>query len=172
MACPNCGGDLFRRFSFREKLALFLPVPYGRTCLLECKECGSTFGASTGITGYIITIAFALCMVGLGDIWWVAFVFLGAWLLISMAKSDQSRPGGLGVGHMLTAGVILGVLACIALVDRKILGDGSESISDAFERYGAWCVYLGVAFAFALAVIDRLLPPRIISSGTVNKRTM
>jgi len=161
MTCPKCKGGLYRRFSLLEKLALFLPLPVARTCLLECRNCGAQFRASTGLTGYLLSGAFYLTVVGLGKYWWVGLYFMGAWLLISSAKSQRSPGGRLGMGHIITAGMILGLLACIALVNQGVVGDGPND-SDPYGAYLPLFIYCGVGFAGLLILVDRVFPPKIL----------
>ena len=166
MTCPKCKGSLYRRFSLLEKLALFLPLPVARTCLLECVNCGAKFRASTGVTGYLLSTAFCLCVLALGHYWWMGLCFLPAWLLIASAKSHASPAGSLGMGHIITAGMLLGLLACIALVNLGVVGGGQED-SDPYGPYVPYFIYCGGGFAGLLMLVDRFFPPKILREENV-----
>ena len=152
--CAVCSGNVYRRFSFIEKVGLFLPIPYGLHATHQCVDCGRVFRSYRSLADAIMLILFGVGTVMLGRWWWLSLVLLAAWALISSARTYQTKTGLLGPGYTLIAGMILGILwSCVFVVaEHPIFRKIQESTDyDIFLM----CCYSGLGFGLMVLVLDR-----------------
>src|SRR5437867_4392329 len=66
--CPKCGGELYRRFSFADKIGLFLPFPHTIYARHQCEKCHTWFRSYRTFTDLFLEAA-----------WTSGFAYLGEW---------------------------------------------------------------------------------------------
>jgi hypothetical protein len=111
--CPNCGGELYRRFSVLDKIGLYFPLPHTIYAKHNCDKCHATFRSFRGVTDLFLEAGWLAALFILGEWWLFALAGTIAWLVVS---SSFRRNTPSGSNDTIGAGVVLGIVWTLALV--------------------------------------------------------
>jgi len=111
--CPKCGGELHRRFTFLDKIGLYVPLPHTIHAKHECKDCHARFRSFRSLTDLFLELGWLSGLYVLAEFWPLALAGTITWLIISsLLKGSVSR----GEADTLAAGIIVGIVWMLALV--------------------------------------------------------
>lgn len=103
--CPKCGGILHRRFSFLDKVGLYLPLPHTIYAKHVCEKCHTRFRSFRSLTDLFLEAGWLSALYFLGKYWPMALAGTLTWIIVSGGMYDT-------VG----AGMILGIVWMLALM--------------------------------------------------------
>ena len=99
-------------------------------------------------------ISFAVGTAMLGRWWWLSAILLAAWVVISSARTYQTKTGLLGPGYTLIVGMVLGILwACVFVVTEHPVFRRIQGFTD-YDIF-LMCCYSGLGFGLMILVLDR-----------------
>lgn len=111
--CPKCGGDLYRVFSFWDKIALYFPLPHTLYAKHTCDRCHRRFRSYRTLTDVFLEAAWIGALLYLGEFRLLALACTITWLVVNgVMDKNVSR----GMSDTLCAGLLTGILWALALV--------------------------------------------------------
>jgi hypothetical protein len=110
--CPKCGGDLHRKFSLLDRIALYLPIPHTLHAAHQCDRCGARFRSWRSLTDLFLEVAWVSALLYLGQWRLLALACPLTWLAVAYILKDSGNSGY----DTIAAGTLTGVLWLLALV--------------------------------------------------------
>ena len=110
--CPKCGGDLRRRFSLLDKIALYVPLPHTVRAQHECEECHARFRTFRPLTDFYLEASWSAATWCMGDLWLIALACPISWVVTSWWFKREAG----GNVDTTAAGAMTAVLWVLALV--------------------------------------------------------
>lgn len=110
--CPKCGGNLDRKFSLLDKVALYIPLPHTIYAYHECERCHTRFRSFLPLTDFYLEGSWSAATFFMGELWPIALACPLTWLVCSWWFKREQLSGT----DTTIAGAITAILWVLALV--------------------------------------------------------